>query len=125
MKHLKRFNESSEEKLYWEIPFDDEYYNDLPTVDFNRNYAKTIVDNLSSGWSILFKKKTGKLLRHSGVWLDLNTNSGDKCVSIFQTDDDYFICDYVSGPDDDDMKIYQCDTLDGLLQFLKSEDIIV
>jgi hypothetical protein len=118
MKHLKRFNESSEEKLYWEIPFDDEYYNDLPTVDFNRNYAKTIVDNLSIGW-------TGKLVRHSGVWLDLNTNRGYKCVSIFQTDDDYFMCDYVSGPDDDDMKIYQCDTLDGLLQFLKSEDIIV
>jgi len=118
MKYLKRFNESSGEKLYWEIPFDDEYYNDLPTVDFNRNYAKTIMDNLSSGW-------TGKLLRHSGVWLDLNTNSGDKGVSIFQTDDDYFMCDYVSGPDADDMKIYQCDTLDGLLQFLKSEDIIV
>jgi hypothetical protein len=48
MKHLKRFNESTE-KLYWEIPVDDEYYNDLPTVDFNRNYAKTIMDNLSSG----------------------------------------------------------------------------
>jgi len=118
MKHLKRFNESSEEKLYWEIPFDDEYYNDLPTVDFNRNYAKTIMDNLSNEW-------TGKLLRHSGVWLDLNTNSGDKSVSIFQTDDDYFMCDYVSGSDGDDMKIYQCDTFDGLLQFLKSEDILI
>jgi len=118
MKHLKRFNESSEEKIYWEIPFDDEYYNDLPTVDFNRNYAKIIMDNLNNEW-------TGKLRgRHFGLWLDLNSNSGDKSVSIFQTDDDYFMCDYVFG-DDDDTKIYQCDTLDGLLQFLKSEDIIV
>jgi hypothetical protein len=118
MKHLKRFNESSEEKLYWEIPFDDEYYNDLPTVDFNRNYAKIIMDDLSDEW-------TGKLQRHSGLWLDLSTNSGDKGISIFQTDDDYFMCDYVFGEDADDMKIYQCDTFTGLLQFLKSENILV
>ena len=117
MKYLKRFNESTE-KLYWEIPFDDEYYNDLPTVDFNPNYAKNIIDNLDSSW-------TGKLLRHGGVWLDLSTNSGDKSMAIFQTDDDYFMCDYVGGDSDDDMKIYQCDTFEGLLQLLKSEDILV
>ena len=124
MKYLKRFNESTE-KLYWEIPFDDEYYNDLPTVDFNPNYAKNIIDNLDSSW-------TGKLLRHGyypdsegGVWLDLSTNSGDKSMAIFQTDDDYFMCDYVGGDSDDDMKIYQCDAFDGLLQLLKSEDILV
>ena len=78
---------------------------------------KNIVDNLSSEW-------TGKLLRHSGVWLDLNTNSGDKCVSIFQTDDDYFMCDYVTD-NLKSMKIYQCDAFDGLLKFLKSENILV
>jgi hypothetical protein len=120
MKHLKRFNESSEEKLYWEIPFDDEYYNDLPTVDFNRNYAKIIMDNLNNEW-------TGNLLNFSSEpphWLDLNTNSGDKCVSIFQTDDDYFMCDYVTD-NLKSMKIYQCDAFDGLLKFLKSENILV
>jgi len=76
MKHLKRFNESSEEKLYWEIPFNNVYYNNLPTIDFNRNYAKIIMDNLNNEW-------TGNLLNFSSEpphWLDLNTNSGDKCV---------------------------------------------
>ena len=115
MKHLKKFNESTEEKLYWEIPDSDEGYNELNTVDFNRNYAKIILDTLCDEW-------IGKLVRHSGLWLDLNTNSGDKSVSIFQTEDDYFMCDYVY---DDDMRIYKCDTFDGLLQFLKSEDIIM
>ena len=122
MKHLKKFNESTEEKLFvlafgpdWEIPDSDEGYNELNTVDFNRNYAKIILDTLCDEW-------IGKLVRHSGLWLDLNTNSGDKSVSIFQTEDDYFMCDYVY---DDDMRIYKCDTFDGLLQFLKSEDIIM
>ena len=117
MKHIKRFNESNEEKLYWEIPFDDEYYNDLPTVNFNPNYAKIIADNLNDEW-------TAKLLRHSCTWLDLMTNDGSKSCSVFQTEDDYFMCDYVCGSGADDMKIYQCDTFEGLEQFLKSEDII-
>lgn len=118
MKYLKTFNESSEEKLYWEIPFTDEYYNDLPCEDFNTNYAKSILTRLQDEWF-------GKLVRHSGVWLDLTTNDGEKSCSVFQSEDDYFFCDYVCGPDADDMKIFQCDTFQGLQQFLKSEDIII
>ena len=60
------------------------------------------------------------------IFFDSNNNILRKpptdYMSVFQVEDDYFMCVYVIG---DDFTYYKCDTLDGLLQLLEEKGIIL
>lgn len=116
MKYLKKFNESIDsDKLYWNISYNDEGYSDSPTVDFNINYFNIIKRRLSDDW-------IANIQMHSGKWLDIQTIDQEKCVTVFQSEDDYFYCD-VTG--DEDIDVIKCDTFEGLINFLEEMNIII
>lgn len=108
MKHLKLFEDY---KLWVEIEDDEEY--DYNTINFDKNIAEEIVRRLNKDWC-------GKLVRHSGTFLDLRMNNQTSAIAIHETDDEYFLCEV----DDNSTSNYKCDSKIGLIQFLQYFDVI-
>lgn len=125
MNRIKLFEEYSE-KLWFHIDDDDSTYSEDPCVHFNRDLASKILSSLSNDW-------TGKLVRHAAklyginvvwLWLDLRKGDGIEAIAINQTQDDWFICEW-DGLPESMPQLFKCDQKEGLLQFLKDNDIII
>ncbi len=116
MNRIKLFEEYSE-KLWFHIDDDDSTYSEDPCVHFNRELASKILSSLSNDW-------TGKLVRHAGLWLDLRKGDGIEAMAINQTEDDYFICEW-DGLPESMPQLFKCDQKEGLLEFLKDNDITI
>jgi len=128
MKWIKHFENWINESLYWNT--DDWYIEDDDThgveVKIDSNVIFTIQSNLLPGFYLDLPKEESPLYNKL---LRINYE-GDFYVDIVQTKDEWFFIEYLNTRDKSygktmfNSSYFKCDGLDGLLEFLKDEEII-
>ena len=118
MKHLKKFNESSNE-YYQSVD-----YNDWVDAIFSKSvtFEQKYVDDIKN------RLKTGYRINQSGNFIEIVYDRWSN-YEIGQAQDEWFflrkeVQDIMSGPYNESYVYYKCDQLEGLLKFLKDYNVI-
>lgn|SRR5574343_486845 len=114
MKYLRKF-ENIDNQLYYGISYNEFLDYSVCNVYFPRKSVEEIAPRLKDKFYISYSSSTYIKINNTDV-----SSYDFECV-IYQCDDEYFNIEYNS---EGLYLFYRCDEMDGLLQFLKDENII-